>query len=75
MATPYKPDVPHRTSRSIAIEKNDVSNFTEGPAYDITGGHPVTPSIPSQPYQETKMKPAGEGKPADLTAPFTIKGA
>ncbi len=72
---PYKSDVPHITSRNIAVERNDASNFTEGPAYNIQGGHPVTKEHPAQEYKEMPMKAPSESAPKNQPTPFVIKGA
>ncbi len=71
----YKSNVPHTTPRNTAVERNDASNFNEGPAYDVLGGHPVTKDMPSQEYKATPMKEARESEPKHQPSPFTIKGA
>lgn len=65
----------HRTTRDIALEKNDAKNFEEGPAYDIKGGHPVTKDMPSQEYKPLPMRSPNDKAPLDIPAPFSIKGA
>lgn len=65
-----------RTPRSQA-EKigTDASGFVEGPAYDVTAGHPKGNGMPSGKYEADKMKAPAGGSPASNTkAPFNIGG-
>lgn len=65
-----------RTPRSQA-EKigTDPSGFEDGPAYDITAGHPTGKGMPTGEYKDAKMKvPAGGEPVSDGKAPFTIGG-
>ncbi len=66
--------LPHNSSRKTALEKNDSKNFMEGPAYDVTGGHPITKDMPSQQYKELPMPAAPSANPMNIATPFTIKG-
>jgi hypothetical protein len=60
-------------SRKVALTRNDAKNFQEGPAYDASGGHPITKDLPKQEFKALQM-PEPKQPPAGPPAPFTIKG-
>lgn len=67
------PQLGHRTSRSIAIEKGtDPAGFKDDVPYNATVGHPLGKEYPAGEYKEPTMKAPAGGKPVDITAPFSL---
>jgi len=70
------PDVPHRTSRSRALEVGtDPRGFDDVSEafYDPQAGHPTNTGLPGGHYVEQAPQVGGPGGPVENIKPFEVK--